>query len=642
MTMKTKSVRERMLTYCKDRPALLIGGVLLALVALGGVFLTRSGPAQASTAYHEVRRGDFLVSIVEGGSLEAVREVAVRSEVEGTARIIDIVAEGTYVRKGDLIVELDSAAAQDSVNQQLITFERAQFALTQAEEQLAIQKSVVDSEVRAAELRVEFADTDLRRYMEGELQQNLSQAESDIASILANLEINQEKAERSRELFLEGFETKRTLDGDELALLQSRINLERASNNLAMLNQFDHPRRKRQLESALDEAKEDLKRVVMQGERRLAQYEADVITQRNTLELNRAKLERDQRQLAASKIYAPQDGLVVYPVSGNRFSSESLIEPGATVRNRQEIIKLPDVDEMKLSIRVHESQVNMVRVGQPAFVVLDSMPDERLRGVVSRVGLLPDASSRWANPNLKVYLTDILITSPLPDVKPGVSARAEVVVTNLQDVVTVPMQAVTTRSGRPVVYLAQGRSSVPVPVDVGMYNTRFIQITSGVQEGDRVLLAPPFDTEDQDLSGAILAVAEMRAMTNLNTAEPEVRARNRDRAGEPSAVAGDAARGLTGVPVVALGSADRVEPVSAVAVERTPRMGREEMMKRFDTDGDGQLSETERAAMREAMAAEGIGMPGGGGRGDRVRPDGAVGGAGEGGIGGGRPVLGGQ
>jgi HlyD family secretion protein len=641
--MKTNSMRERMLIYCKDRPALVIAGVVVAALVVGGVLMSRSGPAQASTSYHEVRRGDFLVSIVEGGSLEAVREVAVRSEVEGTARIIDIVPEGTYVRRGDLIVELDSAAAQDSVNQQLITFERAQFALTQAEEQLEIQRSVVESEVRAALLKVEFARTDFKRYMDGEARQNLRQAEIDIRNIEENMLINGERFERSRELFEQGFETKRTVDSDNLAFLQSTLNLERATNNLWMLQEFDHPRRQRQLESALDEAMEELERVRMQGQRRMAQYEADVITQRNTLELNRTKLERDQRQLAASKIYAPQDGLVVYPVSGNRFSSESLIEPGATVRNRQEIIKLPDIDEMKLTIRVHESQVNMVRVGQPTFVVLDSMPDVRLQGVVSRVGLLPDASSRWANPNLKVYVTDILITSKLPDVKPGVSASAEIVVTNLQDVVTVPMQAVTTRNGRPVVYVAQGRTSSPVPVEVGMYNTRFIQINSGIQEGDRVLLAPPFDTEDQDLSGAILAAAEIRSMTNFNIALPEAPARNREGRGEGStAVGAPGGRAPAVAPASEPGMAGGAEPVSAVAADRAPRAGMGEMMARFDTDGDGQLSETERAAMRETLAAEGITLPQGAGRGERARPDGAGGGRTGAAIGGGRPTAGAQ
>ena len=55
----------------------------------------------------------------------------------------------------------------------------------------------------------------------------------------------------------------------------------------------------------------------------------------------------------ATKIYAPQEGLVVYGSSGGgRFSNESMIEEGAVVRNRQEIIKLPDVAEMKLQVKI--------------------------------------------------------------------------------------------------------------------------------------------------------------------------------------------------------------------------------------------------------------------------------------------------
>ena len=79
--------------------------------------MRRSAP-KADTSYHEVRRGTFTVSIVEAGNLAAVSEVSVRNEVEGTARIIFIAPEGSFVRKGDLLVELDSAQARDQVNQQ--------------------------------------------------------------------------------------------------------------------------------------------------------------------------------------------------------------------------------------------------------------------------------------------------------------------------------------------------------------------------------------------------------------------------------------------------------------------------------------------------------------------------------------------
>ena len=140
----------------------------------------------------------------------------------------------------------------------------------------------------------------------------------------------------------------------------------------------------------------------------------------------------------------------------------------------------------------------------PAFVVLDSMPDQRFLGSVSKVAPLPDSSSRWGNPDLKLYATEVLITDKLPDVKPGVSARAEVLITNLPDVLSVPIQAVTTHKGKPVVFLASAPQE-PVPVTVGQYNTKFIQICSGLREGDQVLLAPPFDTKEKDLGGAIIA-----------------------------------------------------------------------------------------------------------------------------------------
>src|SRR5258705_7537009 len=100
---------------------------------------------------------------------------------------------------------------------------------------------------------------------------------------------------------------------------------------------------------------------------------------------------------------------------------------------------------MKLTLKVHESRVNQVRPGQAAYIVLDALPDKRFRGHVNWIAPLPDSSSLRGDPNLKVYLTEVRITDPLPNVKPGVSARAEIVVTNLENALTVPIQAVTTR-----------------------------------------------------------------------------------------------------------------------------------------------------------------------------------------------------
>ncbi|HEX7858944.1 MAG TPA: efflux RND transporter periplasmic adaptor subunit [Verrucomicrobiae bacterium] len=590
----------------KPKLWLLVGVAAILVIAI--YLAVRPKAAQATGGFYTVKRGDFLISVVEGGTLQAVNEVAIRNEVEGTARIIYIVPEGSYVKKGDMLVELDSASAQDQVNTQLISVEKAQFALIQAEEQLAIQQSVVDSEVRAAELKLQFAQMDLEKWLKMEAEQERTKAENEITTIREKLAIEKEKAEWSEKLEKQGFETKANRDRDMLTVKQTELSFQMSTNALAMLKEFDLKKKQRTYESAVHEAEEELKRVKHQGTRKLAQFEADVKTQKITLDLSKSKLARDQKNLAAAKIYAPQDGLVVYSVSENRFSSESLIEEGATVRNRQTFIKLPDISEMKLTVKIHESHINMISHGQPAYIVLDSMPDQRFRGYVSKVGLLPDTTSRWGNPNLKVYATEIMVTDKLPDVKPGVSARAEVIITNLQNVISVPLQAVTTRRGKPVVYVVDGDDSNPVDVQVGLYNTKFIEITSGLKEGDRILLAPPFDAQQKDLGGAIVGEGEEMPLTNhvdeVKALAPRLSPDGgNDRPNPPLDGPGDSGerprfnRGENGEN----GANGETRPPGSQTGARGQRPNFDELRKQFDKNGDGELDETERAAMRESF-----------------------------------------
>jgi HlyD family secretion protein len=621
--MNLQTLRQSIIRLIRKKPAVsgLLGLGVLALIVV--LFATSRKPTQVYSSY-EVKRGDFLVSVVEGGTLQAVNELSIRNEVEGTARIIYIVPEGSYVKKGDLLVELDSSQAQDAVNQQQIKVEQAQFAVVQAGQQLDIQKSIADSDIQSATLKVEFAAADLKKYLDGEALQLRRNAQIAITNVMEAAQINVERLQWSERLYAQGFETKGNLDKDRLTVNQDKLRLEQAEQALWMVETFDVPKRKRELESALDEAKQNLGRVKLQSNRRLAQAEADLASQKRTLQLNEEKLERDKQQLLATKIYAPQGGLVVYGGSegGGHFSNESMIEEGATVRNRQELIKLPDVSAMKLAVKIHESHINQVRSGEPAFVVLDSMPDQRFNGVVNKVAPLPDTQSRWSNPDLKVYATEILVTDKLPDVKPGVSARAEIIITNLPEVLTVPIQAVTTRKGKQVVFLASAPLQ-PVAVTVGQYNTKFIEISSGLEEGDRVLLAPPFDTQEKDLGGAIIADGDaMPAGATNQPSQPLGQDRTgngRDRPGPPGygnqappdapAFAAVLASSTNGVSAAGDGShLDEMRPGrrgrSGPGESGGNRTNRQERLKQFDTNGDGQLDENELAAMREQLRRE--------------------------------------
>lgn len=595
------------ISIIRKRPILV--SLVVLIIATAAYFTFR--PARdnlGATAYYQVKRGDFTVSIVEPGTLSAVSEVVIRNEVEGVARIISIVPEGSLVKKGDLLVELDSSGAEDQLNQQQINFEKAKFGVQQAEAQLEIMRSATNSDYLAVLLKVKFAKIDRDKYLEGQQLVDMIEASNKVVQVQAQLSFNKDTFINSTNLAAKGYETKQKVDGDRLTLLNSQNAEIVATNGVWMLERFDIPKLREKFDSDVLQAEQELERVVNQNLRKMAQYEADLLTQKNTLALSEQKLERDRKNLAATKVYAPQDGLVVYQVSENRFSSESLIEGGATVRNRQELIKLPDLSRMKLVVKVHESHVNMVRRGMPAYIVLDSAPDQRFSGIVERVAPLPDSQSRWGNPNLKVYNTEVHITDEMPDVKPGVSAKAEIMITNISDTISVPIQAVTTLKGKQVVYVLTGNKHEPRSIEVGLFNTKFIQITQGLKEGERVLLSPPFDTQEKDLEGAILDETERAKLTNAPPRVPQSPAAPSD--GRPGV--GPLTRGPDGQQVAgAIGN-------GGAAGLGAPGGSPADVIKQYDKDGDGQLNDSEREAMRGAMAARfggQAGQPGQGGPG---------------------------
>lgn len=599
------------------RPPVVIA-ILLVMFALGYMVFRPARNGHTSTDFYLVKRGDFTVSVVEGGTLNPVTEVVIRSEVEGTARIISIVPEGSFVRKGDLLVELDSAQAQDQVNQQQISYEKARFALEQARAQLDIQRSATNSDFLAADLKVQFAKIDMDKYLRGQRSVDFIKASNAVLEAEASFKVKDETYRNTVALNKKGYEPKQRVDSDELAALSSRNASIMATNSLWILMEFEDRKQREKLEADVYQAEQELQRVISQNLRKMMQAEADLIAQSNTLMLSEQKLERDKRNLKATRIEAPQDGLVVYQMGQGPFSNESMIEGGAVVRNRQELIKLPDLSRMKVTIKVHESNVNFVRPGLPAYIMLDSQADKRFLGYVEKVAPLPDTQARWGNPNLKVYTTEIYLSEALRDAKPGVSAKAEIIVTNIANTISVPIQAVTTLKGKQVVYVDRGGKPVPQPVEVGLFNTKFIEVINGLQEGERVLLSPPFDTQAKDLEGGVLGEEEKTSAATNTPPRPRPAKQPEFTEGGP----GGAAPGA-GVSPTVMGAPQNPQAgagMGAGMVAGQPGEGggrggfnREEFMKQFDKNSDGQIDETEREAMRAAMVARfGAGGPGGG------------------------------
>jgi HlyD family secretion protein len=499
--------------------AIAVGGLLIATAAVIG-FRKWNAPKVEENQFYKVKRGDMLISVVEGGALRAVRESIIRSEFEGISRIISIVPEGTSVTQGQMLVELDSSELKDRVNLQEVTYQNNDFAFIQAKENLSIQRSLVESQIKEAELRVEFAESDLNKYIEGDAPQQINTATNAIIIRREQLGRAKDKLEWTEQLFKKGYASKSEMEADGLSTVQARIAVEQAEEDLRLFRKYDMPKSQRRLESSWDQSKLELDRLRQRTSNQIAQAEANLRTSQRALELTHEKLKELKQQLENAKIKAPQDGLVVYASSSYGDRGQMLIEEGAQIRQRQEIIKLPDVSQMVVEIRVHESHVLQVHPGLDAFVTIDSIPDRQFKAKVMKVAVLPNSQDRWMNPNLKVYSTDVLIEEELPDLKPGASARAEIVVTNLVNALTVPLQSVTTVKGKQVCYVQNGNGLVPVPVTVGNFNDQFIEIRSGLKEGDQVALTPPAAaSEDIDLGGSVLSTENARPTPTATTAQ---------------------------------------------------------------------------------------------------------------------------
>ncbi|MEJ6635490.1 MAG: efflux RND transporter periplasmic adaptor subunit [Akkermansiaceae bacterium] len=466
---------------------------LIVVALLFAFFINKGGDDSTATLNHTVTRGDFVISIVEGGTLQAVNEVVVKNTIDGDSRIIWLIPEGTYVKKDDLLVEFDTGEAEKNVEEQRVEVEARQAGLVKAENDLIITRSTADSELSKADLEVKFATMDLEKFEQLERVHKTREAELKIDTAEEALKLAQQRYEWSIKLAEKGFETKTQVDRDKLDVSLKSKEFETAKSTHQMLETFDLQKQYAEFVSKKKEAIAKLERTKKQSESKIAQDLANVNSAKITLKLKEESLAKRIEQLKATKVKAPQDGLVIYAKPRSRWGDDVQIAEGSVVRNRSNLITIPDVSSMKVSIKIHESMIGQIKKGQKSYVVLDSIPDQRFEGEVTKVAILPDSDRNWSNPDLKVYATEITIADTIEGIKPGVSAKAEIIIEELTDVLTVPIQAVTSVDGQQVCFRNNGGDLEPIPVEIGKFNTKYIEIKSGLEKGQEVMLNPPLD-----------------------------------------------------------------------------------------------------------------------------------------------------
>lgn len=581
-----------------------VGGVVV-LGALGALALTgRSGSAGSveQRPTFRVRQGPLTISVVESGTIESREQVSLKSEVEGQTTLIYLVPEGTRVSEGDLLVELDASKLEDNLTQQQISVDNAEASFIRARESLAVAKNQAQSDISKAELEFRFAQEDVTQYVKGELPQQVKEEESSITLAREELERAAEKLKWSERLFKEQYISQTELEADRLTHNRAKLNHELAVTSLELLQEYTSKRKLDELQSNVEQAKMALERVKLQANADIVQASASLKAAETELTQQKTKFEKYEQQLSKTRIVAPRSGLVVHATSvarGGRRRRQEPLEEGQAVRERQELIYLPSPESMMAAIQIHESSLEKVQTGLPVRVTIDALAGQTFAGQVAKIAPLPDAQSSWMNPDLKVYPTEIHLDGTHPELRTGMSCRAEIIVEQHTDAVHVPIQAVVRIGSQPTVYIANGKDGQPRPIEIGLDNNAMVHVLSGLQAGEEIMLTPPLGQAGPPEEAAVSETPAVQSAPE--TAAPETPTPQ----GEPGARGGSRQRGEKGER---RGDAEQSPPDAERQQGRSPFGNmtpeqRAQMRKRFEEMSPEEREEARRKRM-ESLTPE--------------------------------------
>jgi hypothetical protein len=347
------------------------------------------------------------------------------------------------------------------------------------------------------------------------------------------------------------------LDRDELLLVNREFAAQDANVTMDLYLAYDFHISAEQYLSDYIEAGRKLERTFAQCRSLIAQTQAK---RSNAQEIYRAqdtRVAKMQSQIENCVMAAKAPGLVIYGSgdSSDRFrmmrgrggggGGGGMIAEGESVYEGQTLLSMPDTASMVAEISVHETEVDKVRPGQLAEIVMDAFPDKRLEGEVIEVAPLPDQQRGFMSPDIKVYKTLVKINGTHEFLRTRMSCKVEILVNHLQDVVLVPIQVVANRAGRKVVYVKTATGgSEKREVDTGAFNDTFVQIISGLDKNEDVLLNPPLMSGSggsEAFQGNPSRLAKYAADANSPAARPQGRP-----TGNGPAMGGGQARGQGG------------------------------------------------------------------------------------------------
>jgi HlyD family secretion protein len=265
---------------------------------------------------------------------------------------------------------------------------------------------------------------------------------------------------------------------------------------------------------------------LVQAQARVAQSKAQKDSADKHVSQNRATLTRFADVLQKATYTAPYDGVITnLPVrEGETVVMGIQNSPGST------LMTLADMSVITAEVKVDETDIVNVHLGQPAEVTIDAIPKKVFHGTVSEIGDnaivrstgVATSQQSTASEEAKDFKVVVTVTDPPPDLRPGLSTTAKITTAARSNVLSIPIQALSIRSKAQLereksfpgavhaaapapkdapskdedkdhkqdvqgVFVIRNKKAEFVPVTTGIAGTSDIEVINGVNEGDEVI-----------------------------------------------------------------------------------------------------------------------------------------------------------
>jgi HlyD family secretion protein len=470
-------------------------GVLLALVTVISLWAKRTDAPEVVVQKVEIRR-ELRSTVTASGEVRPIQFMNLTSEVQGKIQEI-YVKEGDMVTKGQPLVKLDPEQLQSTTDAQLAALQAAQDEVRISQTQVAAAQNnlaQVQQQLNAAQLAVDTA------------RQAVTAAQTDVDRALIEFNAANREVNRNQQLLENGVISRQLYDESKDRLESARAALNTARSNLAARNLAvrDAQVRVNQQSVAVRDARRAVETATLSVSTSQARAQQQAATLRGS---------RNQRDKT----------LTVAPISGVIAEIPSRVGTFAVAGlSTTPLLTIADMSTINVEVKVDETSIDSVEVGQKAKIKVDAFGDKELEGEVTQktplaVGKSQTTGGLSTNINVqeaKEFRVVIELKNLNEEIKnglrPGMSATAEITTNVAENVIAVPLQAIVEKredekaanSALPGdgagtdkqrilgVFILDGNKAKFVEVEPGIIGQSDRQIISGLKEGDEVITGP--------------------------------------------------------------------------------------------------------------------------------------------------------